>query len=249
MTAIKSSFLRRFPVRGARWTRKSSTQPQPEQWKKGPARLFRGILIGDEILSSHRDSFITHEIRIPSLTNQSDSWNVGVAFLTGQVKAGWASGKKVHVIPVVNVEVSTLSTQHADDAIGTFGNNEWLDIKEQQLRKNNKKHQKTNKSYKFWFKLRMFRSRFLCLVVVDLRSNLTCNRSGGPRHLRTSHPQLLPQRLASHDEVPELANRGWRDYGPGFPEKTLLLTLMVAEIAGINSPCWGKGYSIIYKVL
>ena len=50
-------------------------------------------------------------------------------------------------------------------------------------------------------------------------------------HIQTSHPQLLPQRN-SHDEVPELANRGWRDYGPGISREDTVLLLMVAEIRG-----------------
>ena len=62
----------------------------------------------------------------------------------------------------------------------------WLDIKEQQLMKDNKKQDKQTKAIIFDQTPHLC-SRFLCLVVVDLRSNLTCNRSGdiSRRHIHS----------------------------------------------------------------
>jgi len=115
--------------------------------KKGTRTVFFwGILTGDEILSRHRDSFITHEIRIPSLTNQSDSWNVGVVFFdgTGQSWMGFREEGPCH--PSCECGGEHPVQRNADDAIGTFGNKNWIDITEQQLTKDNKKHQKNTKA-------------------------------------------------------------------------------------------------------
>ena len=124
--------------------------------------------------------------------NQSDSWNVGVAFLTGQVKAGWASGKKVHVIPVVNVEVSTPSKETQKMRLEHLETKNWLDSTEQQLMKDNKKQDK--QKLQSLIKLRIFVAGFCAWLWWTCDPTSPAIGRGVPDV--TSTVALLPTKLA-----------------------------------------------------